>query len=260
IEDVVSSKLALLDIKNKAEVDLKAEQKKHKEFISKLEEMESEKIGVDFNLDDILKFKGLQRTKEDLTNQVGTIERNLDPIKDELKELKKDLKQWKELRSIADNDFKEKLVKNLLDFNVKELVITDKGKIHMGSELDGSGSGQVRVNLARFYSMISLINEKNVNNKIVKFPFIIDSPKSGEQSIPNSKLIFDLLINKVKMTNQIILATIDFKDFYEDDMDNLNLIEINTPEFQLMSHEDYLKNKQYIEDLLEVYFESFTSN
>ncbi|KFM90146.1 hypothetical protein DJ88_2102 [Bacillus paralicheniformis] len=199
-----------------------------------------------------MKFKGLQETQKQLNTELV---KNVSEIEEEsknLKEIKRDLKKWDDEIDRANNSYRDILNLNLIRFNTKEHSLPEKYNI--GKNLKASGSGQVRVNLARVYSFIKLLEDYNPDG--LKYPLVIDSPKGGEQSMTNSELILRLLTEKAQISNQIILATIEFESFYNGDIKKFNIITLDNEPYNLLSAEDYQANQVIIDDFVSLYFEA----
>lgn len=257
IEDITSSKLALIKIKSEAEIEISKKQLEIEKFKLEIEKIEKGKMDSKYNVEDILKYKGLLETKETLKKKLGEIEFNIEETSQEIKDINIKMESWEALKKDANKTYQEKLLENLEKLNVLELVTVNN--ISMGSNLVGDGSGQARINLARFYSTIQTINESN--EKFVRLPFLIDSPKSGEQSIPSSKSIFELIINKeshgATISNQVIVASVDFIHLNHEKLKEINVIEIKTPKFKLLTSSDYLENEKVIDEVLAIYISEF---
>ncbi|KRV46204.1 Lamassu anti-phage system protein LmuB [Bacillus sp. TH007] len=252
IVDLEASKIEMLDIKVKLQEKIKEVQKEYEVYQATLKTIEEKKVDSENTLEDILKFKGLQETQKQLNTQLV---KNVSEIEEEsknLKKIKRDLKKWDDEIGKANNSYRDILNLNLMRFNTNEHTLPEK--FNIGKNLKASGSGQVRVNLARVYSFIKLLEDYNPDG--LKYPLVIDSPKGGEQSISNSELILTLLTEKAQISNQIILATIDFESFYNGDTKKFNIITLNNEPYNLLSAEDYQTNQVIIDDFVSLYFEA----
>ncbi|MCU5726671.1 hypothetical protein OCF66_17040 [Bacillus toyonensis] len=250
IEDLQKTKLEMLSMKEKISEKLGSLQKKFLSFKEQLISIENETLDVENTFDDVLKYKGIQETQKRLN--IDLVENNLELINSEekLKPIKKSLTAWSKKIKAADEKYKEALKVNLLKFNTKENTLPKK--VNVGTGIIASGSGQIRVNLARVYSFLEVMEEYNTEG--LKFPLVIDSPKGGEQSQSNSELIIELITQIKDIENQIILATIDFDSFYKGDLSSFNKIVLENTEYNLLSNEEYTKNKRDIDNGLETFF------
>lgn len=249
IQDITFNKISLLESKSKIQNQIEKEQQILKSFLEKIQEIEKQQIGINSSFEDILRFKGMQSNKKKLSSDLLDLEEKLSPIIRDLKEVNSKLKKWSTDLKIANELYFDTLREIFIDFNVTEVILSDENKsdINMGSVFTGSGSGQVRVNLAKIYSIIKLINSYNMGREYPLLPLIIDSPKSGEQSLSNNQLILDTIINKIDLKNQIIIATIDFYSFNDFLESDVNIIELDNPEFNLLDKKTYTDASQFIE-------------
>ncbi|EOG8709673.1 Lamassu anti-phage system protein LmuB [Bacillus cereus] len=252
IVDLEASKLEMLDIKEKLLGKMKKVKKEYEDYQATLKTIEEEKVDSDNTLEDIFKFKGLQETQNQLNTELVKNAGDIEEKSEDLKEIRKDLKKWQDEIDKANSSYKDILNLNLIRFNTNEHALPEKYNI--GKNLKASGSGQVRVNLARVYSFIKLLEEYNPEG--LKYPLVIDSPKGGEQSTTNSELILRLLTEKAQISNQIILATIDFESFYNGDTKKFNIITLENEPYHLLSTKDYENNQVIIDDFVSLYFEA----
>ncbi|MFB0831833.1 Lamassu anti-phage system protein LmuB [Brevibacillus laterosporus] len=252
IADLEASKLEMIDIKEKILKQIKKVQKEFQDYEFALKAIEKEKIDSDNTFEDILKFKGLQETQKqliiELKKNVSEIEINSEKLKKVIGKLKK----WQDEIDKANKRYRDILSLNLKRFNSDENELPKNYNI--GKNVKASGSGQVRLNLSRVYSFIKLVEEYKPDG--LKYPLVIDSPKGGEQSISNSELILKLLTKEAQISNQIILATIDFESFYVGNTDKFNIITLNNEIYSLLSVEDYQRNKIIIDYYISIYFEA----
>lgn len=252
IEDLQKTKLEMLSMREKVSNKIDYLKKKFVSFEERLNEIENNKINVDNTFDEFLKYKGLQETRKQLNTQLVENNSVLMSSDEELKQIKKSLKDWKKKIKDANDKYREILTINLMEFNTKENELPKN--INIGTGIIASGSGQIRVNLARVYSFLEVLLEYNEEG--LKFPLVIDSPKGGEQSTSNSELILELITQTKNIENQIILATIDFDSFYKGDLSKFNKITLENKEYNLLSQKDYTKYKADIDSFLEVIFKA----
>ncbi|MCM3020099.1 hypothetical protein M3582_18630 [Priestia megaterium] len=252
IENLQETKLEMLSMKEKINKKLDSLQKKFLSFEKQLIDIENESYDVDNTFDEVLKYKGIQETRKQLNVELVESNSNLIDSEAKLKKIKKSLTDWDKKIKEADERYKEVLTVNLLKFNTQENTLPKK--INIGTGIIASGSGQIRVNLARVYSFLEVMEDYNAGG--LKFPLVIDSPKGGEQSKSNSELILELITHTKDIENQIILATIDFDNFYKGDFRNFNNIVLENSEYNVLTRSDYAKNKEDIDYYLETFFKT----
>lgn len=252
IIDLESSKIQLIEIKNKLMSKKQKVEQDYYKLNDEITKIENRKIKSENTFNEILKHKGLEETKKNLETEFG--EKNFELLSkvEEVKKINQKLNLWNFSMKQANELYREKLEYNLHLFNSEENAIPDK--IEIDHTLSASGSGQVRVNLARVYSFLQLKEENNADH--VRLPLLIDSPKGGEQSLSNSELVISLITEKMDIPNQIIVATIDFNSFYKGDSKKINLISLNNPEFNLLNEQDYYQNRPQIDQYFDLYWKA----
>ena len=87
----------------------------------------------------------------------------------------------------------------------------------------------------------------------IRFPFVVDSPRTNEPSDLSSKEIISLVFELV-MLPQVILATTDFDKYYSDSIQDISFIVLER-QWHLLDKTTYVKNQAFIEMLL-AYFTS----
>lgn len=252
IMDLESSKIELTELKSKLFLKKQKIERDYHELNERITKIENQKVESETSFGEILKHKGLEETKQNLETDFVKKSSTLLSNKEKIKKINERLSLWNEDIKQANESYRKKLVYNLHLFNSEENTIPEK--IEIDHTLSASGSGQVRVNLARVYSFLQLKDEKYSDH--VRLPLLIDSPKGGEQSITNSELVISLITEKMDIPNQIIVATIDFQSFYDGEMSNLNLIYLSNPEFNLLNEKDYLENKNQINQYFDLYWQA----
>ena len=87
----------------------------------------------------------------------------------------------------------------------------------------------------------------SINSEVVRFPFVIDSPRSKEPSHSSSKEILKLIFETTGIS-QIILATMDFEDFEADMLRRARVSKL-TEERSLLKKETYDNYSEIINEM-----------
>ncbi len=85
----------------------------------------------------------------------------------------------------------------------------------------------------------------SMENQVIWFPFVVDSPRQNEASYLSSQEILTM-ITGIDSYTQVILATVDYDQFQLHD--KANVIHLNEAK-NLLNTETYESMKQDIEDL-----------
>lgn len=146
-----------------------------------------------------------------------------------------------------EKDYKKKTDPRILNTRYKDEVINylvelgawdDRfnGKITLLQPYQAQGNLSVKSILASYLAFYNLLRENN--NEIIRFPFIVDSPRSKEASKSSSKEILSH-ISRIDSVEQIIVATVDY-DLYDD------LVSVPTHKIYLGDEKQLLQKDIYI--------------
>ncbi|UXJ70796.1 hypothetical protein [Lysinibacillus fusiformis] len=262
LEQLNTHRLELYSQKTKLINEISKIEEELYQFTLKLKSIEELQIENDSTLSSIIKFKGLETTKNKLYANLKNHNEELVNIDSQLKVISSEIRKMNKKKSNIDEQYSHLLEKYFKIFNVTEIIITEKNRKKILPKTSFSSDG---ANLSRFYATIELINYYKQG---VIFPIVIDSPKSGEQSFKNNKNILNNLVNGILLENQTIIATIDFslrsnhrkyrlnkyvtinKYFKNRPLKILRLPDI---EAHLLSNEDFKKNESTYNHLIQIF-------
>lgn len=164
-------------------------------------------------------------------------------FKEELQQINDILNLYDSKKIKANKDFKLFYMQNLKDLGINRVESNDLKKFQIYKK---SGSQFVRSMLAYFITILQLKNKYNKSN--YNFPLIIDSPLDGEQDdIDKSEIIKKIFefYNSSDMKNQMIIATLNGHDIFENNND-INFIDLKTEKEHLLTHENYISDLEEI--------------
>ena len=84
-----------------------------------------------------------------------------------------------------------------------------------------------------------------INSSVIRFPFVVDSPREKESSFNSSKDILNM-ITRIMSLPQIILTTVDYDAFGIDDGVKVNKIYLDT-QFCVLNEATYQERAEEIE-------------
>ena len=119
------------------------------------------------------------------------------------------------------------------------------GKIKLLKALNAQGSLLPKIILSQYNALFQTMAGMNIS--VIRFPFVVDSPREKESSVSSSKEILNM-IARITSLPQIILATVDYDTFGVDDGGNANKIYLNT-QFSVLNEEIYTERAEEIEGL-----------
>ncbi|MCM1530605.1 MAG: hypothetical protein NC093_11520 [Alistipes sp.] len=119
------------------------------------------------------------------------------------------------------------------------------GKIKLLKALNAQGSLLPKIILSQYNGLFQTM--ANMENRVIRFPFVVDSPREKELSVSSSKEILNM-IAKITYLPQIILATVDYDMFGVEDGGNVNKIYLDT-KFSVLNEAMYTERTEAIEGL-----------
>lgn len=120
-----------------------------------------------------------------------------------------------------------------------------EGKIKLLKSLKAQGSLLPKIILSQYNGLFQTM--ANMNNDVIRFPFVVDSPREKESSSSSSKDILNM-IAKIQSLPQIILATVDYDTFEVEDDGKITKIYLDT-QFSVLNEEMYKERDEEIEGL-----------
>ena len=86
-----------------------------------------------------------------------------------------------------------------------------------------------------------------MDSPVIRFPFVVDSPRGMESSVNSSKEILSMIANIASLP-QVIVATVDYDQFDIDDGGRANKIYF-TEQFKVLNEETYSARCEEIDGL-----------
>lgn len=111
--------------------------------------------------------------------------------------------------------------------------------------LNAQGSLLPKIILSQYNALFQTMT--GINSTVIRFPFVVDSPREKESSVSSSKEILNMII-RIKSLPQIILATVDYDTFGVEDGGEVNKIYLNT-QFSVLNESTYIERKDEINGL-----------
>ncbi|MDF2943917.1 MAG: hypothetical protein K0S01_2775 [Herbinix sp.] len=221
----------------------------HKEHYVRLrEELQQQERAYDESQDSYevyLRQKGLQDSVKHFTEQLGDNVYMQDSYEKEIKVIDKDLRKLPNKKEVE-----EKYIENVR-LNIIKLDAWNsayEGNIKLLKPIKAQGTLENKIILAQIIGLFQTMQYFNRNT--ILLPFVVDSPRAKEASHTSSKDILKLIFEMDSLP-QVILATMDYKDF-ENDMIRRAKITVFTEKRKLLNGNVYTEYKDTIEDLVEM--------
>ena len=163
-------------------------------------------------------------------------------ILEQIKELDRRIKRYDDDKEQANNLYRYFLSILFTELNISSQEV-QPDSFSIGDEIEASGAYKDRTILAKYYAFLR--TKKSMNDSIIKFPLVIDSPRGDEQDKQNSIIIMNSIIGEKELDNQVIVSTID-GDEYISKGNSLNVILLKNEQHHLLSSEDYKSNEEEI--------------
>ena len=123
-----------------------------------------------------------------------------------------------------------------------------EGQIRLLKALNAQGSLMPKIILSQYIGLFQTMETMNCST--IRFPFIVDSPRSMESSVNSSKEILRM-ISKINYLPQIIVATVDYDEFVIDHIETATKLFLSD-EFNLLNKDTYEENRMVIEGLYQL--------
>lgn len=187
-----------------------------------------------------------------LRDSVRRFSENLNKVRIENTEVVAEIKEIdKELRCLPNKkDVEEKYIE-FVRINIMTLGAWNpayEGNIKLLKPVKAQGTLENKIILAQFVGLFQTM--EYFQSSATRFPFIVDSPRAKEASFTSSKDILKM-ISKLEMLPQVILATIDFKNFQDEIKTPATIITL-TEQRKLLRDSDYSDNENYIVTMAEL--------
>ena len=192
-----------------------------------------------------LRHRGLKETLRKYQTELGKNRIDQDIIDNEIKEITKELKKLPGIKEI-EQSYSNYVKRNIIalgawtqeyDVNIKLL-----------NAINAQGSLMPKIILSQYNGLFQTMEE--IKNPVIRFPFVVDSPRNMETSVNSSKEILNM-IAKITYLPQVIVATVDYDTFGIDDGGDVNRI-FFTNEFNLLDKESYSEMCEEVEGLYQL--------
>lgn len=222
--------------------ELKEQEEQYIKLLAKLKEQESVYDESQDAYVAYLRHQGLRDTVRKYSLELEENRAKQCDLEEEIKGINK------ELQKVPD---KKRIEQTYINF-VKQNIIALRawrqeyeGKIKLLKALNAQGSLLPKIILSQYNGLFQTM--ESINNSVIRFPFVVDSPREKESSASSSKEILNM-IARITSLPQIILATVDYDVFGVEDGGNVNKIYLDA-QFSLLNEVMYTERKEEIEGL-----------
>ena len=227
---------------NNIKTELKTKEEQYVKLMAKLKEQERVYDETQDAYAAYLRHRGLADTVRKYSLELADNRVKQSESEDAIKEINK------ELKSIPDKKKIEQIYINYVKQNIIALSAWTQeyeGKIKLLKALNAQGSLLPKIILSQYNALFQTM--ASMNNGVIRFPFVVDSPREKESSSSSSKEILNM-IAKITSLPQIILATVDYDTFEVEDGGNVTKIYLDA-KFSVLNEEMYKERAEEIEGL-----------
>ena len=232
-------------IVNHIRSELKEQEERYIQLMSKLKVQEKVYDEPQDAYDAYLRHRGLKDTVRKYFKELAQNRIKQSDCEDEIKDINK------ELQDIPDKKEIEQIYISFVKQNIIALSAWTQeyeGKIKLLTALNAQGSLLPKIILSQYNGLFQTM--ARMNSSVMRFPFVVDSPREKESSVNSSKEILNM-IAKIASLPQIILATVDYDTFDIEDGGNVNKIYLNE-QFNVLNPETYIELTEEIEGLYQL--------
>lgn len=228
---------------------LQKEKEQYVSLMQKLKDLEAAFSDEEESFDLYIRQRGMSESLDRFNLQLGENQAQQSDIQKTLKSIGKELKSLPNKKEIEEKyiEFTRLNIMHLGAWNAAY-----DGTIKLLSPIKAQGTLENKIILAQFVGLFQTMDY--FKTQIIRFPFVVDSPRGKEASQESSKEILSMIAD-INMLPQVILATIDFDEYKEgigDAAKNANIIQLERQN-ALLSDEDYQTYEKEISELVELF-------
>ena len=225
--------------------DLKEQEKEYIALMTDLKQHEKVYDESQDAYDAYLRHKGLADTVRKYQQELVNNQLSLSEIERDIKKIDIELKKIPNRKEIEET-YISYVKENILALGAWDVAF--EGKIKILKALDAQGSLLPKIILSQYIGLFQTMT--GLASSVIRFPFVVDSPRGKESSNTSSKEIL-AMIAKLSMLPQVIVATVDYDRFNINSGKNPHIIRFNE-KFKLLNEETYNMRKTEIESLYDL--------
>ena len=229
-------------IVNNINGELKNQDERYVELMAKLKGLEKVYDESQDAYDSYLSHRGLKDTIRKYSRQLAECQTKESDCINRIKEINK------ELQNVPDKKEIEQIYIEFVKHNTVALSAWTQeydGKIKLLKALNAQGSLLPKIILSQYNALFQTMEK--MDSSVIRFPFVVDSPREKESSVSSSKEILNM-IAKISSLPQIILATVDYDTFNVETEGNVNQVYLDT-QFSVLNEATYKEREDEIEGL-----------
>lgn len=194
-------------------------------------------------INDILKHEGFIDIKESVAEDLDTIRINLSENEKKLKEVKKSLRKYGEIKKRINERYYTLMLADKNRFGLEG--INAKSFENIKRTFSAGGSNNPLSTIIWYVNLIQLKHE--FNPLAIDFPVVFDSPNNAETDETKKRQIYRYICERVT-ENQLIVSGLGFSgDEVLNSFDSV--ITLTNNKYELLCPEDYAANVSLLQEL-----------
>ena len=189
-----------------------------------------------------LRYRGLKETLRKYQNELGINRISQNKKEENIKKINKELKKQPNKKMI-ECIYIDYVKRNILSLGA--WARDYEGNISLLKGINAQGSLMPKIILSQYIGLFQTM--KAINCPTIRFPFVVDSPRSMESSVTSSKEILEM-ISKINLLPQIIVATVDYDKFVINRREAATKLFLSH-KFNLLNKDTYNEKSKEIEGL-----------
>ncbi|MGD6874242.1 hypothetical protein ACQCU1_18935 [Sutcliffiella horikoshii] len=232
------------------EVERKVHQKEalYQGLLGKLNEFEENIKMSKKEISDVAKHRGYLETRNQLLIDSGSVQEKLSINKEAVKESKKILKKYNDLKKQANELYEQYMVETIVKFGLEEIDLEKFKKVN--SNFKPRGSNIPITTIIWYYTLLKI--KYYLNENVIRFPIVLDSPNNVELDENKESALFDYIFTQYIEDSQLIVSTLGFDTAEYPEVVIDNVILLNNKKYNVLNKKDYEENK----DLLNIMFDN----
>lgn len=207
-------------------------------IIKRLNNYNSKISAINKNVDNVVKHKGYIEMRDKLFIELSEQKQKKFNLDVELSNENKKMKKYQEKKKEVKNEYYNSMLECANRFELKE-IDTEKLK-DIKNNFYGSGSNKPICTIIWYLNLLKL--KEKFNTTAILFPLVLDSPNNGELSDESRKVLFEYIFENYNKNSQLIISTLGFNIEDYSIEENINVLNLVNPPYQLLNEEDYKNN------------------
>ena len=220
--------------------ELQKQEQKYVRLMTELREQEQAYDDSQDAYDTYIRHRGLRETVKKYQVELAENIVEQRDKEDEIKEISKALRKIEGKKDI-EASYIDHVKGNIIRLNAWDTSF--EGKIKLLTPITAQGSLEGKIVLSQYIGLFQTMD--GIQSSIIRFPFVVDSPRGNEASDASSRDILNMIAG-IRSLPQIILATVDYDKYkVSEDAKVIRLTEMR----KLLDETSYSERQEEIESL-----------